>query len=60
MFVYMMFKMCIRFVLFIGNLFKIIDIIVNFVSIDCWKMLRGNMFLIKKKKILKFLIKINI
>lgn len=33
--------------------YPVIDIIVNFVSIDCWKMLRGNMFLIKKKKYIK-------
>lgn len=50
MFVYMMFKMCIRFVLFIGNIFKIIDMIVKFCKYRSLKMLWGKMFLIKKKK----------
>lgn len=48
--VYMMFKMCIRFALSIGNISKIIDMIVKFCKYRPLKMLWGKMFLIKKKK----------
>lgn len=57
--VYMMFKMCIRFALSIGNISKIIDMIVKFCKYRPLKnVMRKHVFDLKKKDE-NFLIKIN-